>query len=359
MGCVDMTKIQLKYVHAFRDRHGKLRHYFRRPGFKQIPLRGALGSPEFMAAYAALAGNEIERRLIGASRTQPGTVNAAVISYFNSAAFATLANESRRSRRFILEAFRREHGDKRIDTLKRRNVDQMVAAKATTPYAAQNFLNALRALISHCMMVGLCADDPTQGVKRIPIKSAGHRTWTESDIAAYQTKHPIGSRARLAHDLLLYTAQRRADIVTMGWQHLRGGLIHVRQQKTGTSLAIPLHPALAEVLNATPSAHLTFLVNAAGKPFSPENFTRWFRQKCDEAGLPLGLSAHGLRKAACRRLAEAGCSANVIAAISGHTSLREVQRYTAAADQARMARSAMDTVIAAFPKTRTSNGKPE
>ncbi len=101
-----MTILQLKYVHAFRDRHGKLRHYFRRPGFKQIPLPGASGSPEFMAAYyAALAGNEVERQPIGPSRTKPGTVNAAVVSYFNSAAFAALANESRRSRRFILEAF--------------------------------------------------------------------------------------------------------------------------------------------------------------------------------------------------------------------------------------------------------------
>jgi len=62
--------------------------------------------------------------------------------------------------------------------------------------------------------------------------------------------------------------------------------------------------------------------------------------------------------AACRRLAEAGCSANVIASISGHTSLREVQRYTAAADQARMARSAMDTMVAAFPARGTSRGKP-
>ncbi len=78
----------------------------RRPGFKQIPLPGASGSPEFMAAYyAALAGNEVERQPIGPSRTKPGTVNAAVVSYFNSAAFAALANESRRSRRFILEAF--------------------------------------------------------------------------------------------------------------------------------------------------------------------------------------------------------------------------------------------------------------
>jgi integrase len=99
---------------------------------------------------------------------------------------------------------------------------------------------------------------------------------------------------------------------------------------------IPVHPELAAVLEATPSDHLTFLTTATGKPFSAARFTNWFRDMCNEAGLPKGTSAHGLGKAACRRLAEAGCSANVIAAISGHATLREVQRYTAAADQARM-----------------------
>jgi hypothetical protein len=48
-----------------------------------------------------------------------------------------------------------------------------------------------------------------------------------------------------------------------------------------------------------------------------------------------------LRKASCRRLAEARCSANEIASISGHASLREVERYTRAADQERMARNAV------------------
>jgi integrase len=138
----------------------------------------------------------------------------------------------------------------------------------------------------------------------------------------------------------------------MGRQHVRNGTLSVRQQKTGRSLEIPVHPALLAILETTPSEHLTFLTTQTGKPFSPAGFTNWFRDMCNEAGLPPGTSAHGLRKAACRRLAEAGCSANLIAAVSGHRSLREVQRYTEAADQARMARSAMETV------TRTSSVKP-
>jgi integrase len=150
--------------------------------------------------------------------------------------------------------------------------------------------------------------------------------------------------------------------VQMGRQHVRGGVLFLRQQqKTGTPLEIPVHPELQAVLDATPSNHLTFLTTSLGKPFSAAGFTNWFRECCNEAGLPKGTSAHGLRKAACRRLAEAGCSANVIAAISGHKSLNEVQRYTAAADQLRMARMGMEAMTKAFPMTttRTSSYKPE
>lgn len=135
----------------------------------------------------------------------------------------------------------------------------------------------------------------------------------------------------------------------MGRQHVRSGVMQVRQQKTGATLAIPVHPDLAAVLEATPSDHLTFLTTASGGPFTPASFSNWFRRVCNEAGVPVGTSAHGLRKVACRRLAEAGCSANVIASISGHVTLREVARYTAAADQAKMARSAIDTMVTAFP----------
>jgi integrase len=140
----------------------------------------------------------------------------------------------------------------------------------------------------------------------------------------------------------------------MGRQHIRDGVLAVRQQKTGALLAIPVTSPLAAVLDATPSDNLTFLVTDRGQPFEPMTFTKWFRRCCDAAGLPKACSAHGLRKAACRRLAEAGCSANEIASISGHASLREVERYTRAADQARMARHAI-----ARTKVATSSVKPD
>ena len=229
----------------------------------------------------------------------------------------------------------------------------MVAAKLSTPSASESFLKALRAVMVHCILQGWRADDPTRDVKLRPPKTDGFRTWSEEDIAQFEGAHPVGSRARLALALALYTAQRRGDIVRLGSQHVRDSVIQLRQQKTNAPLIIPIHPELAAVLGATAPTHLTFLVTKDGRPFSAPGFTNWFRQMCDEAGLPHGISVHGLRKAAARRLAEAGASVNVIAAITGHASLREVQRYTAAADQARLARSGIESMMTAFPRRKT------
>lgn len=115
------------------------------------------------------------------------------------------------------------------------------------------------------------------------------------------------------------------------------------QSKTSVRLAIPLHPELRSVLEETPRENLTFLTTAWGKPFTAAGFGNWFRDVCNDAGLK-DRSAHGLRKAAARRLAEAGCSPLQIGAITGHKTLKEVSRYTAAADQERMARDAIDKI---------------
>jgi integrase len=194
--------------------------------------------------------------------------------------------------------------------------------------------------------LGLCKVDPTQGIERIKAKAGRIHTWTEVEIAQFEAHHPVGSRPRLAMALLLYSGQRRSDVVRMGPQHIRNGLLFVRQQKTGMEksdevLEIPVHPQLARIIAASESGNLAFLVTNSGAPFSVAGFGNLFRDWCDKAGLPAACSAHGLRKAACRRLAEAGCSAPQIAAINGHKTLAEVQRYVEAANKAKLAQAAM------------------
>jgi integrase len=335
-----MASIKLQYVKAYRDRHGRPRHYFRRRGSKPVALPGAPGGADFMEAYAAALATTPKDE-VGASRTTAGTVNAMVVGYLGTAAFHNLAPASQQQYRYILEGLRREHGDKRVDKLERKHVVQMVDAKAATPIAARDFLRCLRLLMQHAIKLGIRDDDPTAGVRVKLPKSDGFRTWGEDDIATFEAAYPVGSKQRLALALLLNTALRCGDVVRVGRGNVKNGSIVVKQQKTGTTLAIPITAALAEAINAAaPADAIVFLLNERGQAFTAKGFGKWFTAHCQRAGLN-GLSPHGLRKAACRRLAEAGCSANEIAAISGHASLREVERYTRAADQARMAKNAM------------------
>jgi integrase len=215
----------------------------------------------------------------------------------------------------------------------------MLDAKAETPSAARDFLRCLRLLVQYAMKIGIRADDPTAGVRVAMPKTDGFRTWSEEDIAAFELVYPVGTKPRLALVLLLNTALRCADVVRVGRGHVRNGTLHIVQKRTATALAIPITAELAEAINSS-AAPMTFLLNDRGEAFTARSFSKWFAKQCDRVGLK-GLTAHGLRKAACRRLAEAGCS-NEIASISGHRSLNEVARYTRAVDQARMARNAME-----------------
>ena len=215
-----MTRIKLKYVHEFRDRYGAPRYYFRKAGFKQVPLPGLPGSVEFMDAYA-WALDHTPKREVGASRTIAGTINSAVVGYLGSIAFHNLAPVSQKHYRGIFERIRRDHGDKRIALLERRHLLRMLDAKAATPGAARAFLLCLRALIRYAIDTGVREDDPTLGIRMARPKTDGFENWSEQEIASFEATHPVGTTARLALALLLYTAQRRADVIRMGRQHVR------------------------------------------------------------------------------------------------------------------------------------------
>jgi integrase len=331
-----------KYTRAWVDKEGRPYCYFRRRGYPIVRLPGLPWSPSFMAAYeAALTG---PRTAIGAGRIKPGSVAAVVAEYLDSQQFfGSKSAGTQRMRRGILERFRAAHGDRPFALLPAQWIEALLDAKP--PHAARSWLVTLRSLCQFALKRGWLRADPTANIKLRAVKGDGFHCWTDDEIAQFEAHHPVGTKPRLALALLLYTAQRRSDVVRMGRQHIRDGVLTLKQQKTGITLAIPVHPHLQSVLDATPSAHLTFLVTATGKPYGGNAFSEQFRNWCNAAGLPPRCKPHGLRKAACRRLAEAGCSANEIMSISGHTTMKEIVRYTVAADQARLARNAMTKAV--------------
>jgi integrase len=340
-----MTRIRLRYVHEYLDRHGRLRRYFRR-GRVKIALPGAPGTPEFVEAYRdAVAQHAAGGPPIGAARTSIGTIDALAVAYYKSTAYLGLRDATKATYRGEIERLRIEHGEKRVARLERQHVGRMIADKLRQggPQAANNRLRTLRMLMRVAIDLDWRPDDPTLGVRGARSDSQGFHSWTEAEIEAFETRWPIGTRARLAFALLLYTGQRRGDVVRMGRQHVRNGVLDVRQSKTGAELQIPLHPELARIVEAAARGQLTYLTTGAGKPFTAAGFGNWFRECCEQAGLP-NCSAHGLRKAAARRLAEAGCSAHQIAAVTGHKTLKEVERYTRAAEQKRLAEAAIAAV---------------
>jgi integrase len=226
------------------------------------------------------------------------------------------------------------------------------------PYAARNWVKALRSLMQHAKAIGLVPMDPTKEIKLPPVK--GNRwTWTGDEIEQYQRHHAIGTKARLAMALGLYTSQRRGDVIRMGRQHIQGDILIVRQNKTGTPLQLPLHPELQQVIAANPSSNLTFLTTPTGRPYTASGFGDDFRMWCRAAGLPARCTFHGLRYAMARRLAEQGATTHMIAAITGHQSLSEIARYTKAVSQVRLARAAMKLIGGKEEtKERTTIGKP-
>ena len=183
-----MTRIKLKYVNAFtnRDRKsGRVRYYFRRRGHKAIPLPGLPGSEEFMAAYAAaLASTADPPPDIGSDRTHPGTIAALVVDYYRSHEWQhRLAHDTRRARRRFIEAFRNEHGHKRVALLRQDHVERMLAA-ISKPSVKRNWLRTIRALLRFAIPT-MISSDPTQGIASIKLpKSKGHHSWTDEEIAA-------------------------------------------------------------------------------------------------------------------------------------------------------------------------------
>jgi enterobacteria phage integrase len=132
--------------------------------------------------------------------------------------------------------------------------------------------------------IGMTEIDPTRGLKAFA--SAEIDTWTEAEIAQFEAFWPVGSKPRLAFALHLYTGQRRSD-VRMTWGGYDGELLRVAQQKTGTELAIAVHPDLAAILDAARRTGVAALLTEYGKPFSVAGYGKWMGE--------------ALRKPACRK----------------------------------------------------------
>lgn len=362
-----MTKRWLpEWVSEYRDRHGKPRYRFRRKGFAAYAFKSAPGTEAFRQEYAAcLDGTAAPSIQAGADRAAPGSFDDLIGRYYRSPDFLDPGERTRVVYRGVIERWRgkkpssgKRYGEGMVRDLQPRHVEKMMADMLPHRTAANMLRKRLKALMQFAIRQGLAKVNPVDATRPFKVEGGGFHTWSEDEIAAYEAMHKIGTMARLAFDLLLFTGQRGGDIRLIGPGHVRDKRITLTQEKTGVTVSLPILPPLAASILATPSRAMIFVVNGLGRPFTRKGFGNRFRAWCDEAELG-ACSAHGLRKAAARRFAEAGCSNQQIKSWTGHTTDSEVARYTAAADQRTLSDEAGEMLMANLRKRLAiQEGKP-
>jgi integrase len=341
-----MTRHKLpQYVQAFHDRHGKQRLYFRRPGYPRSPLTGPLFSEAFWIAYHKAMAGTPNRPSAGEAKTIKGSINDLIVQYYQSLKFIQKAEATKRNYKSVIEPFRAEHGDGPVADMRPKDIEAIlakVAARSTS--SAYNLRKRLHMLMAFAIKRGFRTDNPMLLVDKVEHETKGYEHWEEDDIAKFRAHWKIGTTQRLAFEILLHTGLRVSDAVRLGPQHLKKGVHTIVVQKTKKEVGIPLHVDLVPVLDAITDRHLTYLATRQGRSRSSKAFTNYVIDAAKDAGLPPHRSAHGLRKAICIRLAEAGCDALRIMAITGHQNLAEVQTYIAGVNKLKLAHEAIESL---------------
>ncbi len=333
----DMPRQRPPHLQRNVDRFGNVRWYVRDRDRRYIRIKAEYGTPEFQAEYdAAISGNTPQAR----RKPGNGTLHWLWLRYRESAEWSEKAPATRRQRENVMVHVLERVGNVPFASMTRRDIIAGMDRRRETPAAARHFLETMRGMYSwaaYCEMVPM---DPTQGVKTPRRKSDGHHTWTIEECGAYESRWPIGTRARLAFDILLYTGLRRGDASRLGRQHVKDGVARLVAEKTGAELTIPILPPLARSIAATPATGMAFIASESGAPMTKEGFGNWFRKCCIEASVPG--RAHGLRKAGTIRAVEAGATIFEVMALFGWTDPKTAEVYFRKFNREKMARQASD-----------------
>jgi integrase len=349
-----------KYVHEYKDRHGRTRIYYNRPGTKKVALRGPVGSKEFWIDYHATEQGTQAPKAIGADKILPGSLSDLVARYYRDPLYLSLAPPTQVVVRRQLDAFCRENDRGRlpIKAFQRKHMKTVLSKMADRQGAANNLLKRLKVLTRFAVEIGMLQIDPLLGMRGFKYEAKSFHTWTTQDVDKFTARHPPGTKAYLAMTLMLCTGQRLSDAAVMGWKSVDGERIAAKQQKTKAFISIPLHDDLRAEIEPLDRDAPAFLMTEKGRPFTAKGLGNWMRDRCDEAGLP-ECSSHGLRSAMASRLAEAGCSAKEVASVTGHTTLAQVALYTKAAEQKVLSDNAMKALNKTQAGTKSANPNPK
>ena len=328
-------KISLKGVYYERLPSGTVRWVYRdKRGKKQ--LKGIFGEPPLAITPAVMDAYNAAREALGGKELRgSATLGWLIEKYLREKHFAsklTLADQ-----RSVLGRIQTSHGHRPFATMKTKHVEALRDEVGGHP--GNKRVKYLKQMFGWATKQGIAKTNPTIEAEKIKIASEGYTAWTREDVLAFEERHPVGTKARLAFALFLYTGQRVSDVAQWGPLNLRAGRLVYVQHKGRTQQikrrSIPVTPPLQAILDASPLGTTMWLETDYGKPFSIKGLGNKMRQWCDEADLK-ELSAHGIRKATGNLAAERGCSAHQIMQILGVT-LAIAESYTRAADEIRLA----------------------
>ena len=357
----DMPKRPLPYLQR-EDRGKTVSWYVRRidpatGNGPRIRIRGVYGSQEFMAQYnAALAGTAPSAQ----DKPAKGTLKWLIDAFTTSSEWYGLARETRKQLGYQFDRLAGSAGAKPLSDISPETIIVARDKRAARPSDANKFLKASRRLFAHGIVLGAIKSNPAVGVAKIKVETSGDgfHTWTEAELRQYEAFWKVGTRQRLAFDILRYTGLRKGDAVKLGWQHVTEGVIQIRTSKTGQLVELPMLWPLATSIKATPTGEMTFLVTAKGTPFGKESFGMWFLRACRAAKVPG--SAHGIRKATASEIAELGGTESQLNSFFGWAEgSRESATYTKKARRKTMARAASKLISFPTQAGRTSNLKKD
>ena len=336
-----MPRPRPPHLHRQVTQHRKTVWYVRIGKGPRIRIRSTFGTPEFGTEYQAAIAGLPARQALKDSRISLGSLAWLVERYRETNAWTGLSLATRRQRENILKHVLESAGRQPLTKITKAVIVAGRDRRSDTPFQARHFLDAMRGLFRWAVNAKLVASDPTLGVDNLPRpKTEGFKVWTDDDVAAYEKRWPIGTRQRVWLDVLIYTGLRRGDAVRFGRQHVRNGIGTIKTEKNDTVVTLPILPVLSKTLEAGPCGDLTFIAGENGRPLTKESFGNLFRKACREAGLRQR-SAHGLRKAAATRAANAGATEAQLEAIFGWHGGAMASLYTRAANRRRLSLEAM------------------
>lgn len=336
-------------VTEYKDRHGKARYRFRKTGLPTYHFRHAPGTEGFREEYAK-ALKAVPEKL---SRWKPGSYDELIESFYQTPRWLGMKDSSQTTYRGIIERFRAKNGDKDVRGATAASIERLLMKYAETPAAANNLRKSLARLHKHAIKLDWRKDNPVSATDPFKTKPGGHHTWTETEIEQFEKRWPLGTKERLAMTLLLWTALRRSDMVKLRAADRDGDVFRLHHGKNASDTVVPIVGPLADAIDGL-SGEPAYLLTSFGKPYTGAGFGNWFREICNDAGLP-HCSAHGLRKAMSRRLAESGSTNQQGKSVTGHKTDKEFDYYASQANKTDLAREAVANVAKRFAKRKKTS----